>query len=186
MKTAVPATTIIPAQRALFPAPVGTLDHAQQAFKEKLRDGTTCPCCGRFGKIYRRKLNSKMARATIEMFRLDEKRPGAWIHVARELDYNLRGSDYGLLPAWKFIEQPGEDAKGDGNPHGGRYRITPLGRGFVKGLVPARKYVYTYNDSVIEIEEAEASETIWIRDALGSHFSYTELMKEIVDARAGR
>ena len=185
MKTT--AGTIVPAQRPLFPPPVGSLDNAQQAFKDKLRDGSTCPCCGRFGKIYRRKFNSKMARATIELYRLDLKRPGAWVHVAREVDYNLRGSDYGLLPAWKFVEQPmPDDGKSDGNPHSGRYRITVLGRAFVKGLLPARKYVYTYNDAVIEVEEAEAAETIWIRDALGSHFGYTELMQELTDAKLGR
>lgn len=174
-----------PQQRALFPAPIGSLEAAQARYRDSLREGVDCPCCGRFGKVYRRRFNSKMARALIELAKLDVRRPGAWVNVAADIPYALRGSDYGLLPYWGFVEANGAD-RDDGNPRNGRYRITATGRGFVNGMLSAKKYVYTYNDRAIEIlpaDEPEAGEMTTVRETLGSAFNYSELMREIVEER---
>lgn len=174
-----------PQQRALFPALIGSLEAAQSRYRDGLREGTDCPCCGRYGRIYRRGFNSKMARALIELARLDIRRPGAWVNVAADIPYALRGSDYGLLPYWAFVE--GKDGqRDDGNPRLGLYRITALGRGFVNAMLSAKKYVYTYNDRAIEIlpaDEPEAAEMTTVREALGNAFNYSELMREIVEER---
>lgn len=152
-----------------------TLAEARQEYLRGLREGVDCPCCHRFGKIYRRKFNARMALCMIALYRLDVKESGRWVHVASEIPYAKRGSDYGMLPYWRFVEEHPEE-KDDHNPHNGQYRITFFGREFVLGRLRVRKYLYTYNNHPMDVDEAEARETTDIKEALWHHFKYDELI----------
>jgi hypothetical protein len=42
-----------------------TLEEAQTEFYDDLIEGTTCPCCDRWAKVYKRSINSSMAKGLI-------------------------------------------------------------------------------------------------------------------------
>ena len=44
-----------------------TLAQAAEVYALALRDGTTCPCCNRYGKIYKRKFNSSTSFLAFSM-----------------------------------------------------------------------------------------------------------------------
>jgi hypothetical protein len=138
-----------------------------------LKDGIECALCGRFDKIYRRPLNSGMAWALIALYKLDKKKAG-WHHLLDEVP-GLKGGDYGKLAEWGMI-QGRDEAKEDGNPENGFYRITAKGQFFVQGKLRVPKYRYFYHDRLWPVDEGENSETVSIQDALGKHFDYNELM----------
>ena len=151
------------------------LTQARKDYFAMLRDGTECPCCDRYGKVYRRKFTSAMARFLIAMYRLDAKEPGTWVHALRDVAYKLGiGGDYGKTLLWRLIEKrPG--GKDDGNPDGGQYRITEKGRSFVEGRLRIEKHKFVYHDRVMQVEEGPVDE-LSIREALGAGFDYNELM----------
>lgn len=59
-----------------------TLAEAQQWLAERITGGARCPCCNQYSKVYRRQINSGMARSLIAMYRaggLD------WVHVPTQI-----------------------------------------------------------------------------------------------------
>lgn len=153
-----------------------TLPEARTDHSSRLKEGTTCPVCNRFDKIYRRPLNSGMAWALIALYKLDKKKPG-WHHLLDEVP-GLKGGDYGKLAEWGMI-QGRDETKTDGNPENGFYRITAKGIFFVQGKVRVKKYLYFYHDRLWPVDEGDSPETVSIQDALGKKFDYNELMGDV-------
>lgn len=153
------------------------LEAAKAFVQQHLRDGVTCPTCGQFCKVYRRKLNSTMAYALVLIythFKLHPEHP--WIHVASFLvntkrDSSVAGGDVVKLRFWGLLERaPGD--RDDGSDRVGRYRMTEIGRQFVEGRIAVPRYVYLYNQMLLRLSE----EMTTIQDALGDRFRYDELM----------
>lgn len=151
-----------------------TLPEARRFFFDSLREGAVCPCCERFGKVYRRKLNSGMALTVVKMFRHARDSSG-WLHMVSEGNFGLPSRDYGTLQHWGLTESS-SDAKEDGNPDAGYWRLTENGKAFARNEVSVPKYVYLYNDKPIACDEPEAALRTTIVEALGGRFKYDELM----------
>lgn len=147
-----------------------TLKAAQQYVQKNLAGGVRCPCCAQYCKMYRRPLNSQMARFLIWLVREYESRP-RWIDWRRAPDI-LRGGDYAKLQYWGLIESRQTDDPSKRTS--GLWRPTKDGIEFAhrRRSVPAS--VYVYNNQVHEREPRYIS----IEDALGEHFNYQELMGE--------
>lgn len=151
-----------------------SLRQAREKYFSNLREGATCPCCDRYGKIYKRKLNSSMARSLIAFYVRDRAQPRKWVHALRLLQPLLPGSgDYAKLSKWDLLEEKYGD-KDDGNPDNGYYRITGKGRQFVEGKIGLPKHIYIYNDQKVQVDGVD--ELTNIRKALGDAFNYDELM----------
>jgi hypothetical protein len=137
-------------------------------------DGVQCPCCGQFAKIYRRKLNAAMAQALVAFY---EKVLGSedFVHVPSTTDMSRLGGDWAKLVHWKLIEEKPED-RHDGCKHAGWWRITDLGRRFVRDEVRIASHVLLYNQSLLGLDD---SASISIREALGDRFDYAELMARL-------
>ncbi len=157
----------------------GTDIEAAKAFvQQNLRDGVTCPACGQFCKVYKRKLNSTMALALVLIYQFFKKNPRAdWLHVAAFLvkvkrDSSIAGGDVVKLRYWGLlVRAPGE--RDDGSDRVGRYQITEVGKQFVEGRIAVPRYVYLYNQLLLRLSE----EMTTMREALGDKFNYDELMK---------
>lgn len=162
-------------QLPLFPNPGPTLAQARAQFYENLRDGTTCPCCDRYAKMYKRNLNSAMAATLIGMYKAWMRDPGSWIHMISVHNFGLPSRDYGTLEHWGLTEAKGETRK-DGNPESGFHRITEKGRDFVEGKTLLRKYVFLYNNTRFDVNDESSFEEIGIKQALGTKFDYDQLM----------
>lgn len=154
-----------------------------------VRYGAVCPCCEQFAKVYRRKLNSQMARAMIAIYRSTQ--PGEWIDVPAllvalaadprwHLSTVVRGGDWAKARWFGLIEQQQtiDDSVGPKSKQRFKlsrlYRLTPMGRQFVERAIRVPSVVVIYNDRPLRLDTSEAVDIV---DALGRHFDYSELMR---------
>lgn len=149
-----------------------TLADARAGFRAELDKGTRCPCCDRFSKRYRRKLNSGMARVLIWLVRETERSGDEWIDVpARAPAWVLRSNESGKMAWWGLVEVRENESDPSRKTTGDR-KVTQKGFDFVYGRVTVPARVILYNDAC----EGFDGEDITIKDALGKKFSYAELM----------
>lgn len=145
-----------------------TLDEAQDWLRSRLDEGAECPCCKQFAKVYKRPINSQMARWLIWLV-LEYKHNQRWIDVKESA---LRGGDYGKLAHWGLIEQ--EQNTNPTKRTSGLWRPTAKGTDFVFEAVRVEKKVHLYDGRVMGFSGGLVS----IRNALGKQFDYEELMNE--------
>ncbi len=144
-------------------------------YGEAERRGLHCPLCDQFSKVYRRKLNSQMARSLILIYRFFETNRDEWVDINNYLlrfDIHPGKANVSLLRHWKLIERR-DGEREDGNPRTGFYRLTENGRLFVQGRLLVPTYIKLYNDELLELEQHSFTD---IHQALGNKFNYTELM----------
>lgn len=153
-----------------------TLGAARQHLRDGLAGkGIECPCCRQFAKVYKRKLSSSMAYALVLIYRYFQVHTDeAWLHVPNYLNgfgVVARGGDWSKLVHWGHIEERPEERE-DGCKHAGEWRITEAGKRFAAAVETAPKHLYFYNGQVTAL----SAEQTFIREALGNHFHYDELM----------
>ena len=144
-----------------------TLHDARREFRDALTkedDGTNCPCCDRFAKIYRRKINPGMARIIIVM----RQRLNEWFHVK---DLERFSRNVSQLGWWGLVESRSKDEEED-KKCSGLWRLTHQGRLFADGITRVPKYAVIYSCEVLGFE----GDTVSIEETLGDKFSYSKLM----------
>ncbi len=135
--------------------------------RARLDDGSNCPLCGQHAKVYKRKVNSGMARSLIHIYRIGGR---GWVHVRA---IGAQSREEGKLAYWGLLEEQ----TGVGL-HGGRagyWRVTEKGEKFLKGHILIAKYARVYNGRVLGFEGPD----VGIKDALGTKFNYEDLMRGI-------
>lgn len=134
--------------------------------------GARCPCCGQVCKVYKRHINSPMARFLIWLVRSYEQRP-RWIHLKQfPMIQNRRGGgDYGKLVHWGLVEQKPNTDDPDKRTSG-EWRPTPKGIEFAHMRITVPDAVFLY-DNVLQ---GFSDKKVDIQHALGTEFSYQELM----------
>lgn len=158
--------------------PDTTLREAQAWLRDNVDDGVTCPLCGQFAKVYRRKINAGIARVLIAMYR---KAGDDWVYLpyidstGREPIHVSRSGEMCIARYWGLIEQmPGE--REDGSSRVGWWRLTGRGCAFVRNEIRIPKYARIYASRCLNLD---AEQTVTIVDALGTKFNYWELMAGI-------
>lgn len=152
------------------------LDKAIEGFNASLEVGAKCPCCGRFSKLYGRKINSSMAWTLMLIYDYYKKEGNLrkWLKVESYLKSlpaiptSLRG-DFPKLRYWGLITQKEGEIEGVKT---GLYRITGKGINFCENRIKVSKVAFVHNGSLKSFSE----EQINIVDALGDRFSYKELL----------
>jgi len=138
-----------------------SLGAAKQWLRERVENGEKCPCCGQFAKVYKRKINSGMARALISMYRSQGL---GWFHLPSVRTWTSR--DEAALAYWGLIEQGGPDTPV------GTWRVTELGELFVREKTRVYKYARIYDGRCLGLQ----GDLVGIKEALGDKFDYAELM----------
>lgn len=154
-----------------------TLEEIREWFwREAESKGAICPCCERYGKIYKWGFLFRMAVMLFDLWRYDKKKPGKYIHVADLQEtsrfpklYQSGAKTMGYR--WGLIESPSPEESED-KKCSGLWRITYQGKRFVRGMITIPKNVYIYNKEVLKFSE----ERITIKEACGS-YSHEEMMK---------
>lgn len=123
-----------------------------------------CPCCGRFNKVYARKLHSTIARQLITLYR-------AGAHQRYVHSKKAGGPDFTIAKFWGLIEAKPND-RPEVKKDSGFWALTDLGVEFVLGRVSVPKYAHLYDDRVLSFSEEKSD----IRSCLGNKFSYSDLM----------
>lgn len=137
-----------------------------------LDDGTHCPCCHRFIKRYRRKLNSGMCRTLIWLYHHQRETGQRWVKVADVAPtYVLRTNEISRLSLWNLVAEKSISDEEDRRTSG-LYRIMNDGTDFVEGRLEVPSHVLLMSNRV----ERFSDTTTTIQKALGSKFSYSELM----------
>ena len=138
--------------------------------------GARCPFCTQLVKIYDRTINSSMAYVLILLDR--HTKPGESVHVQRFLGALKLSSavaasgDYAKLRYWKCLEQE-EARREDGSPRNGYWRITEVGRKFVRGEIRLPRVAKVFSDRLLRLDDET---TVSIQESLGRKFRYADLM----------
>jgi len=133
------------------------------------KDGGYCPCCDRWGKIYRRSMNATMARQLMWLVQAPD-RGDEWVHVPSTAPaWLLRTQQLATLQLWNLVQGAPSTTK---LASSGLWKPTDRGVAFAKNMLSVKKYVYVYNNAAVDFE----GEEITVVDALGSKYNYQEIM----------
>lgn len=151
-----------------------SLDDARDWVQDNRAAGVTCPCCDQFVKVYPRSLPSATALVMIQMYRTNKGIDYVYLppildtmkRTPQQGGYGTFGHHWGLME-----QQPG--VRGDGSNRVGWWRLTDLGREFVRGTVSVPRKAYILNNQCLDYDGPPWM--IW--DALGTKFNYSELMQ---------
>lgn len=139
--------------------------------RKKLDDGAKCPLCDQHAQIYRRKINSGMAKSLIAMYRQGIVPGGGTDYMHIPTVIGSRSREEGKLAYWQLIEEEAVH-----RPDGGRagyWRLTWRGQCFVEGRIRLPKYAEIYAGKVVGMD---STEMISIHEALTEKFNYADLM----------
>lgn len=148
-----------------------TLAKASKWLMDVAVDGAICPCCERYTKIYRRSFNAGMAVCLLWLARA-YARTGDYLHVPTVAPRRVLASrEFDKLRLFGAAET--KDVNEDEDKRtSGLWRPTQLGLDMAHQRVNVPDFVVVYNGRVIET----SIDLIPISEALGTKFSYTELM----------
>jgi hypothetical protein len=139
-----------------------TLGRAREDTRKYVDEGVRCPCCTQFAKVYKRKINSGMARTLIHIYR--NVAVGETFHLPTVIATQVSPSKHATSVSWWGLLEP---KPGDGN-----WALTDNGRRFVEGYISFPKYAHLYDGKVLRF----SGDQVDIKRALGARFDYAELM----------
>lgn len=135
--------------------------------KQAEGDGANCPACDRHVKIYKRSINSGMARSLVVLYR--EAGTG-WAYVPDVV--GARSREEGKLAYWGLVEE--EKTKRPDGGRAGYWKVTTKGSLFVQGKVTVPKFAYVYNGVRIRVDGPQVD----IRYCIRNKFNLAQLMSE--------
>lgn len=147
-------------------SPSATLGQLKSWLRTRAEGGAHCPVCEQHVQVYRRKINSGMAKSLIRMYRVGGLE---WVHLPTQI--GARSREEGKLAYWGLVEEE-KTLRADGG-RAGYWRVTLLGELFLRGKCTVPKYARVYDGRVLSLD---ANEQVSIYDALGTKFDYAELM----------
>lgn len=144
-----------------------------ETMQKAANGGCKCPVCEQTVKIYRRRINSNIARALIAMYR--QHGVGAWFHI-RDVgrSYSTAG-EFAFLRFYGLIEKKEHTEGDEGKKSSGYWKLTDLAGKFVRKEVLLSKYIKLYNGACLGFEGGDIS----IEACLQNKFDYNDLMKGI-------
>lgn len=164
--------------------PPVSLDSARKDWKATISGkGGHCPCCGKWGKVYKHRITEAMAKSLLWMA---STHGTEWIDMPRQAPRDIvQTYTFATLHWWGLIEQHpkiiGEDGDLQEKKFTGYWRVTQTGLQYAKGLVAVPKWIYLYDNQLMDMSD----ETALIRDAFGKTFNYGEVMQETWGADYG-
>lgn len=153
-----------------------TLSESRDWLTKSKVNGCICPCCGQIAKIYKRKLNSGMARELINLYLLTVKTKEKWHHHS-DFAY-VSGGEISKLTYWGLVNEMPKDHKEDKKSKtSGYWSLTGKGIMFVRNEMKVEKHVHIFDTKFYGFSD----EWIGIKESLGSKFNYAELMQEKIN-----
>jgi len=138
--------------------------------------GTVCPCCDRFAKVYeKRTVHTGCAMALIDLYhRMDADVDSGWVYLPKNsTEEGTRSRSISHATYFGLVRNRpkvlGEKLVGRCT---GYWRLTPDGVAFVENATTIHRYAEVYNNTVNRLHGPMVS----IRRCLGKKFNYDELM----------
>lgn len=135
--------------------------------------GHNCGECGRFLKVYHRRLSRSMARSLIRLYRLHQAYPDKrWFHV-KQFDREGARGEFGVLQCWGLVVEAANSDKD--KKTSGMWAVTEQGVRFVNLQEQVPQYVMLkwgsehlgFSGPVVDAKKCLEH---------GNRFSYSELM----------
>jgi hypothetical protein len=147
------------------------LSQARKEVMDSLDDGTTCPCCDKYVRRYKRKFNSTMARSLLWLVEANRLIADGWVNVPYVAPrWLVQTNQLPTVRWWGLIERhPNTDST---TKHSGLWRPTDAGIAFAAKESKIIASAITYNGNVTGFTGGE----IDIEDALGEKFDYSKMM----------
>jgi len=145
-----------------------TVQEARERILENRLEGSKCPVCGSFVRVYARQISGKMGA---DLIALHNSGPGVR-HYSDFIDGHP--GDFAKLRYWGLIR--GVENDDPTKRDSGSWELTGAGNSFIHNrlMIPRRLYVFRGTSLGPEDERDEVS----IVDVLGVKFNYAELMKQ--------
>ena len=155
-----------------------TIAEAREQLRQNADDGTTCPCCRRYYRAYRRSITRSQVLFLLALYKearrlaikidhaTGERRGLSTLPInARAIQGQyMRGGDYAKLAYWVLIT-PIADMPG-------HWSITPLGIRWLSGYVSVRRYAHVLDGNVLHHSGPNWS----VDDAYRAPFNLAELL----------
>lgn len=141
-----------------------TVEEARAWLRLRTEPGARCPLCTQFAKVYRRRINSAMARGLITLYR----NAGQTFSHTPTL---VRSHEFAQLQWWELIE---EDSVVREDGRSGFWRVTDKGLAWLNEEIDVPKYARVYDQRLLDV----VGDPVTIRDALGRRHKLEELMGE--------
>lgn len=169
-----------------------SVNTVRAALRAKGREGTTCPCCERWVKVYHESFRWTMGAICTALARQhrDDIKASLWGESPPFRETHLptflqrlpltpkvksvlcrSGGGTGYVYAWGLIRRVA-GARDDGDWRTGIYALTTRGWDFANGHLRVPKNVFIYNRRVLGFEGPEIN----ITEALEGRFDYSALM----------
>lgn len=139
--------------------------------KSKLLEGSECPVCTQFVKLYPIKIPATGVRDLIRLYRLFDGDFDGYFHINDFGDLTSRS--FAKLAHWGLIEAEMNEDKSKRTS--GMWTITPKGVQFVEGDANVPERAYIFDSSARTFGNKQVS----VQEALGNKFDYEELMTYI-------
>lgn len=132
------------------------------------KEGSDCPHCGQYMRVYVRKLNRNM----MLFLRSLARKPGEWVSF-RECEFTSR--DYPYVSFWGLAVTR-VDANDGTKRASGFWKITQKGLDFLAARLAVPSHVHVYNNKVVGWSDTVTTAS----QAYGEDFDYSELMESTV------
>lgn len=147
-----------------------TLAEAIHEVRSKAEKGSTCPCCGRFVKLYKRKLSAEMVVFLIALCR--EYR-GDFLDIRKLETWSYQRGDYAYLAHWGLVEQ--QDGNEEGKRGSAHWKPTEAAFRFILRSALMPSHIHMLCGDYL----GHSGKLVSVDDALGERFNYDELMKGV-------
>jgi len=146
-------------------------------FRKAMEKGSVCPCCDRFGKVYRTRYSASLAKITIWLYWHSYN--GSWVDVPkRGPRWVLTSNSIGKLAKWGLAEAMPNTIDPERKTIG-MWRITQHGREVVERRREVREYLYLYNDKRFHVPDERPPAVSIDQALLSGGFNYAEVMAEM-------
>jgi len=148
-----------------------TLEEAKLRTMNKARQGTTCPCCGSYVKVYARRITGKMVANLSGLYYLSKGSKGQYFHTKDILkaSQTIQTGDFPKLRFWGLVAklETSDNVKGSGY-----YGITDRGMKFLKGNLKVPEKMYIFQNDVL----GHSDKMVGISDCKGVKFNFEDIM----------
>ncbi len=137
--------------------------------KKAEKHGAICPCCDRWAKIHRRRIPASAVRVLVQLFTYSQTH-GDGFHHYTDFKKSKVGWEFVLFRYFGLIER--QEKAPDHKKTSGMYRMTDMGRAFVRGDTTIPRRVHLFDTQMV----GHSPRRQYITD-IWPDFNYRELMR---------
>ncbi len=128
-----------------------------------------CPMCGRYAKVYRRRIYKSVAIALRRLYLIGGAE--GYKHIRDFMGKMTSSGDIAMAAHWGLIvSMANEDGK---KKHSGLWHLTQKGVEYVNGRMGIKEFALFYDSKLLELQ----GDNVYFNNAVGLDFDYQEIMK---------